>query len=182
VIERLSASSRLNAVMSEIMRVKPLLHLATVSPEGKPHSSTVWFAPSDDLFELYWLSSPDKRHSLHIDEYNTNHYSAAQVSGSMEIPQRPSRPPLGLSFEGLAYRLDDPASIAGAVGALSTQRIFFPDELDQYLDPTEESNMSTHAVYAVDVDQWSLFDAATDHYEDRVTLIDYDQTVQSIGS
>lgn len=49
----------------EVVRAERYLVLATVSPSGEPWSCPVWFA-HDGLDRFWWLSRPERRHSLNL--------------------------------------------------------------------------------------------------------------------
>ena len=55
----------LRARALEVVEAERYLVLATVSPEGVPWSSPVWFA-HDGLAAFYWISRPHRTHSVNI--------------------------------------------------------------------------------------------------------------------
>jgi hypothetical protein len=166
---------RLKGDMDKIVRSNPLLHLATVSILDRlrtPHSSTVWFAPEDELDRLYWLSAPSRVHSEHIESFQ-KFGGLAPVSGSVNLPTRPSQPVLGMSFEGQAFRVDSQVEREHAIGVLVTKRVIFPDEAEAYLTPPGGSTMPQHAVYMAEVDSWTHFDGLLPP-ENRKTVLSID--------
>jgi uncharacterized protein YhbP (UPF0306 family) len=53
------------AVVQGFLEIQSTLTLATVSPEGKPEAAPLFYV-SDDRLNLYWLSSPNSRHSVNL--------------------------------------------------------------------------------------------------------------------
>jgi uncharacterized protein YhbP (UPF0306 family) len=67
-IERSSkhpSSSRLTAIARKLLDDSKLCAIATVSPTGRPHINTAYFA-WDPGFEIVWLSAPEARHSRNV--------------------------------------------------------------------------------------------------------------------
>ena len=56
----------LGAVARSIIDRNRFMTLATADAEGLPWASPVWYAPKDPR-ELFWVSSPDARHSRNIE-------------------------------------------------------------------------------------------------------------------
>jgi len=166
----MSAEKQLHKQIQEIMRVSPILSLATVSSDGQPHSSTVWTAPSDDLTKVYWLSSPQRKHSEQITAQQ-NEGKPAKVSGALFTPQRPSRPVKGLSFEGYARQMTDPTEIKEGLDTLVKHRVFFPDEAANYLQPSEGSDVAAHGFYVADINEWTVFDGRKPYAKRLLRLI-----------
>jgi hypothetical protein len=148
--------------MAEIMRVNPQLHLATVSPTGWPHASTVWFAPDEKMEQLFWLSSPNRVHSRHIAEASRRNQRSrgkgVPVAGSMSTEQQTSKPVAGLAFEGRADRVTDTSEVKEALGILvANHMIFIPGEAEGYLQAGGKSGLP-HQVYKATIDHWTDFD------------------------
>ena len=60
----------LRPVLREFLAGQSTLTLATAGvKDGRPQAAPLFFA-SDDDFNLYWISSPDSRHSLNIADWN----------------------------------------------------------------------------------------------------------------
>ena len=67
-IERSSkdpSSSRLAAIARRLLDESKLCAVATVSPGGRAHVNTAYFAWSPE-FQIVWLSAPDARHSRNL--------------------------------------------------------------------------------------------------------------------
>jgi hypothetical protein len=54
------------ALARQIIDSGRYMTLATADAAGQPWASPVWFAPSEDYDEFYWVSRPDAVHSLNI--------------------------------------------------------------------------------------------------------------------
>jgi nitroimidazol reductase NimA-like FMN-containing flavoprotein (pyridoxamine 5'-phosphate oxidase superfamily) len=52
-------------IARQILDANSYMTLATADESGTPWASPVWFAPSE-YRELFWISSPDARHSRNI--------------------------------------------------------------------------------------------------------------------
>jgi uncharacterized protein YhbP (UPF0306 family) len=63
--ERRVAASRMAALAAELLDASPLCAIATVSPGGRAHVNTAYFAWSSD-FDIVWMSEPDARHSRNV--------------------------------------------------------------------------------------------------------------------
>ena len=53
------------AIASEILAANRYMTLATADASGRPWATPVWFATENDE-ELYWVSSPETRHSRNL--------------------------------------------------------------------------------------------------------------------
>jgi hypothetical protein len=54
-----------DAIGREVLDANSFMTLATVDESGVPWASPVWFA-TEDYRKLYWLSSPEARHSKNV--------------------------------------------------------------------------------------------------------------------
>jgi uncharacterized protein YhbP (UPF0306 family) len=69
-IERSSkriSGSRLASAARRLVDASPLCAIATVSPGGRAHVNTAYFA-WDDALAIVWLSAPEARHSRNVRE------------------------------------------------------------------------------------------------------------------
>lgn len=85
-----------------------LMQIATALPQQgsnlpQPWVCTVYFAV-DNLHNLFWLSTPDRRHS---QEMAINPH----VAGAITIPHTYGEPVRGLQFQGIARDVTDPNEI-----------------------------------------------------------------------
>ena len=69
-LERPVSPDGLDALARALLRAAPLCAISTVSPGGRAHVNTAYFAWSD-RFEIVWLSSPAARHSRNIEVSGT---------------------------------------------------------------------------------------------------------------
>ena len=81
------ASARLTALARRLLNASSLCAIATVSPGGRAHVNTAYFAWSRGL-ELVWLSEPHARHSRNL---RTNPGVAVAVYDSNQSWGRPDR-------------------------------------------------------------------------------------------
>jgi uncharacterized protein YhbP (UPF0306 family) len=58
-------ASRLAAIARRLLEASTLCAIATVSPGGRAHINTAYFAWGPD-FEVVWLSAPEARHSRNV--------------------------------------------------------------------------------------------------------------------
>jgi uncharacterized protein YhbP (UPF0306 family) len=58
-------SSRLAVIARRLLGASTLCAIASVSPSGRAHVNTAYFASGPE-FEVVWLSSPDARHSRNV--------------------------------------------------------------------------------------------------------------------
>jgi len=88
----------LNKIVGEILEKGLLMSLAT-QDSGGLWASTVNIS-FDDAFNIYWISSPDVRHSKAIAENS-------KVAGTITISSGSKEPNLGLQFAGSALKISD---------------------------------------------------------------------------
>lgn len=92
-------SRRLTAVAHALLEVSPLCAIATVTPAGKAHINTAYFASTSEL-ELVWLSEPGATHSRNLRANSTasvSVYHSAQKWGGCDR---------GIQLFGAAHRLE----------------------------------------------------------------------------
>lgn len=59
------SASRLAAIARRLLEASTLCAIATVSPGGRAHVNTAYFAWGPD-FDVVWLSAPEARHSRNV--------------------------------------------------------------------------------------------------------------------
>jgi uncharacterized protein YhbP (UPF0306 family) len=84
------------------------MQLATVK-DGQPWACTVHFY-ADEQMNIYWMSTPDRRHSLEIT-------SDPRVAIAMAIRAERGKPPIGVQLEGNAERIEDEAEMKRIIPA-----------------------------------------------------------------
>lgn len=92
------AKARLEALARELLDASTLCAIATVSPGGRPHVNTVYFAWSPRL-DLIWLSEPGARHSRNV---RARRAAAVAIYDSHQTWGRPDR---GIQLFGTAEEL-----------------------------------------------------------------------------
>ena len=83
-----------------------MMQVATLNND-QPWVATLYYVIDDDL-NLYWISTPDRRHSREIH----NH---AKVAGAIPIQHELGQKVVGLQLEGHAELVKDPDEIAKAM-------------------------------------------------------------------
>lgn len=81
--KRRVAPGRLTATAQSLLEVSTLCAIATVTPGGRAHVNTAYFAWSDEL-RLVWLSDPHAKHSQNVRANNSTSvavYDSAQRWG-----------------------------------------------------------------------------------------------------
>jgi uncharacterized protein YhbP (UPF0306 family) len=97
------ASARLAAIARELLDASPLCAIATVTPRGRAHVSTAYFAWSREL-DLVWLSGPQATHSRNV---RANPTAAISVYDSRQSWGEPDR---GIQLFGSARELEGVAA------------------------------------------------------------------------
>jgi uncharacterized protein YhbP (UPF0306 family) len=85
--KRSLAPARLKTVARRLLDSSTLCAIATVSPRGRAHVNTAYFAWSREL-ELVWISEPDARHSRNLA---ANSSAAIAVYDSTQVWGNPDR-------------------------------------------------------------------------------------------
>lgn len=122
-----------------------LMQLAT-AVDDQPWVCSVWFA-ADDQFNIYWFSTPTRRHSLEIA---TN----VKVAAAFALAHTPANPPRGLQLQGIASVVDDQVEEAHA-RAIYAGRIFPDEKVDELLHHPQRA----HLFYRIKPSLFVLFDA-----------------------
>jgi uncharacterized protein YhbP (UPF0306 family) len=94
----------MTALARRLLDTSALCAIATVSPRGRAHVNTAYFAWDRDL-QLLWLSRRDARHSRNL---RTNATAAIAVYDSNQIWGRPDR---GIQLFGTAHELARAAGV-----------------------------------------------------------------------
>lgn len=92
----------LKELITSHLKTTDIMQLATVR-DGQPWCCTVHFLPDENL-NLYWLSTPSRRHSQEIRD-------DARVAAAMAIQSAPGKPVIGVQVEGDARRVTDHETI-----------------------------------------------------------------------
>lgn len=115
-----------------------LLSLGIVDDDGPWVADVIYIF--DDDFNLYWMSTPKRRHSKAIDGGHN------RVAAAIAVTQGPEMPDEGLQISGVAERLDEPSlellklwmkkkkePVTTAIGAVLTGHVWYklvPDRIE----------------------------------------------------
>jgi hypothetical protein len=105
-LRRVSAA-RLDAIVRSLLDASPLVAIATVTPGGRAHVNTAYFAWSERL-DLVWLSAPAAAHSRNLRASGT---VAAAVYDSHQSWGQPDR---GIQLFGTGRDLERGAAARDA--------------------------------------------------------------------
>lgn len=133
------AAKRIVTVAQRLLDASPLCAIATVTPNGRAHVNTAYFAWSDD-FRVVWLSEPGAVHSRNIQ---VNDSVAIAVYDSAQVWGRSDR---GIQLFGRAHEVVRPDETNAEV--LYAAR--FPDY--------QVSRFSAYRVYVLQAQRLKLFD------------------------
>ena len=97
--KRRVASDRITATLRRLLDASTLCAIATVSPNGRAHVNTAYFAWSRD-FNLVWLSEPQARHSRNIRAHASTAIAVYEPNQTWGAPDR------GVQLFGYARELD----------------------------------------------------------------------------
>jgi len=132
----------LKKLIKKYLSEAKMMQVAT-SVGDQPWVATVWFV-ADDEFNLYWISSSNKRHSKELALNN-------KVAGAIVLPQSEHQSPLSLQYEGYAEQLTDQEEIKAAE-SLYEKRVI-SEQLDVFMSGR------SHQFYRVTPTMFVLFDA-----------------------
>lgn len=93
--------NNLQHLTREVLEKGYLLTIAVQDNDGVWAADVIYIY--DDAFNLYWMSTPERRHSMAIDSGHN------QIAGAIAVTQGPDEPDEGLQLSGLATRVDDPS-------------------------------------------------------------------------
>ena len=112
---------------------------------NQPWACSIYFA-ADKHMNLYWLSKPDRRHSLEISENE-------HVAGTIVLPHTPGDKVRGIQFQGNAKELQDGEQLTRAM-ILYAKRFGMPPERMNAII----SHSDGHACYKITPTLYVLFD------------------------
>jgi uncharacterized protein YhbP (UPF0306 family) len=119
--KRPMAATRIKTTTRRLLNASTLCAIATVSPAGRAHVNSAYFALTPEL-DLFWLSEPHAKHSRNL---NSNASVAIYVYDSHQSWGNPDR---GIQLFGSAWELVGPA-------ALDAERIYarrFPEYREDF--------------------------------------------------
>lgn len=138
-------------LIEEYLSEARLMQVATVSGD-QPWACSVYFAYDGNL-RLYWISKPDRRHSLEID-------ANEKVAGTVVLPHTPGDDVRGIQFEGTARKLTDPEEISSAMACYAKRYGMGKERVDAIVNDTDG-----HMCYVVIPRRYVLFDEV--HFPDE---------------
>jgi uncharacterized protein YhbP (UPF0306 family) len=103
------AATRIAAVARGLLDASTLCAISSVSPQGRPHVNTAYFAWSEEL-ELVWLSERRATHSRNI---RANPAVAIAVYDSSQTWGNPDR---GIQLFGEAREMEEPSEAQAVYG------------------------------------------------------------------
>jgi uncharacterized protein YhbP (UPF0306 family) len=129
-----------------------MMHLATSDGEN-PWVCNVWFA-SDNDFNIYWISSTNRRHSQEIARN-------PHVAASFCIPSDPSDTSAGaLQLEGVATELSKPLEIAKALKLYVARGFFSLAQVKKFMGDLHHP----HRFYKITPERIVHFGKSTSEY------------------
>lgn len=123
------------------------MQLATVR-DGQPWCASVYFAPDDDL-NLYWISTPGRRHSHEVEAHR-------QVGAAIAVRLKVGEKVVGIQVEGDAVRVTDSAELEHAARAYDARFHHDPAFIQDFIDGKRE-----HKFYRLKPRLFVLFDERT---------------------
>lgn len=123
--------NKIETLIRQYLAKVQVMQLATVK-DGQPWCCNVHYAFDDEL-NLYWVSTPARRHSQEIA-------SNAKVAAAIML--KPDNPVIGVQIEGVAIQLADRAELEKAVRVYDDRYHHDPEFFDDYVAGKRE-----HKVY-----------------------------------
>jgi uncharacterized protein YhbP (UPF0306 family) len=105
-----------HALLQNLLHRHNTLTLATVGPAGEPQAAAVFYAADDEL-NLYFLSSPDSRHSQNLAR-------EPRVAATIQADGQEWREITGLQIQGTAAAVEG-ANEIDRIARLFTERFDF---------------------------------------------------------
>lgn len=96
-----SMTDKLQQLTRKVLERGYLLSLGIVDDEGPWVADVIYIF--DDDFNLYWMSTPHRRHSKAIDS------GSSRVATAIAVTQGPVMPDEGLQISGVAQRVQNPS-------------------------------------------------------------------------
>lgn len=121
-----------------------LMQVSTAK-DNQPWTCSVYFAYDNDL-NLYWISTPQRRHSQEIRENE-------KVAGVIVVPHTPGDKVRGIQFQGVAELLTNSEKIQHAMDTYAT-RMGMKEERKQKIIQGKDN----HVPYRIKPTTFVLFD------------------------
>jgi uncharacterized protein YhbP (UPF0306 family) len=130
--------------IQDYLKEAKLMQVVT-SKDNQPWACTVYFA-YDKQFNLYWISTPQRRHSQELKANN-------KVAGTIVLPHTPGDKVRGLQFEGVAEELNERSTAEPAMK-------YYADRFNMKTERVEAilNHQDAHLPYKITPNQYVLFD------------------------
>ena len=116
------ATNGLKERLQAFLAAHNTMTLATIALDGTPQAAAVFYAADDDL-NLYFLSSPNSRHSQNLSRQ-------PQVAATVHADGQAWQAIQGLQIQGIAYQVDGPGELARATRVYAGRFEFLKGLLD----------------------------------------------------
>jgi uncharacterized protein YhbP (UPF0306 family) len=130
--------------IDDYLKQATLMQVATTN-NNQPWACSVYFA-TDDAMNLYWLSKPDRRHSLELTKNE-------KVAGTIVLPHTPGDKVRGIQFEGTAKEITDPIQLTKAMELYAKRFGMPPERMNAII-----SHKDGHSCYRIVPTLYVLFD------------------------
>jgi hypothetical protein len=121
-----------------------LMQIATVNND-QPWACSVYFA-YDDVFNLYWISTPSRRHSQEIEKNQ-------RVAGTIVLSHTPGDKVRGIQFQGIAQEGQDKTKTESAMKLYATRFTMSEDRMQAIIE-----HHDNHVCYGITSTMLVLFD------------------------
>ena len=136
----------LGTLIHNYLKQAKLMQVAT-SKGNQPWACTVYFSFDDEL-NLYWISTPDRRHS---EEIRNNE----KVAGTIVLPHTPGDKVRGVQFQGVAEELNDKDEAKEAMKNYAERYSMNNERVNEIL---ENRDGDGHLPYKISPTLYVLFD------------------------
>lgn len=122
-----------------------LMQLGTLHGKDQPRVNTVYYVTSADYRNVYWLSEPDRQHSVDLRKN-------PRVAGAVAI--KADLPVIGLQFTGVAGEVIDHTEIKTAVDRYNAK---YDNSAGAFYDRVLRGK-NKHRLYRMSITRLELFD------------------------
>lgn len=122
-----------------------LMQLGTLQGQDQPRVNTVYYVASVDCKNVYWLSEPDRQHS--VDLRNN-----PRVAGAVAI--KADLPVIGLQFTGVAGEVSDHAELKTVIDRYNAK---YNNSAGLFYDRVLRGK-NRHRLYRMNITRLELFD------------------------
>jgi uncharacterized protein YhbP (UPF0306 family) len=137
----------IQSLLRDYLQKPDVMQLATVR-DGQPWACTVHFYADENL-HLYWMSTPERRHSAEIKD-------DPRVAVAIAIRAQRDLPPIGVQLEGDAERIEDEAEMKRVIPLYAEKFGRSPTLLEETL-----SGQNKNRLYRLKPRLYVVFDPGT---------------------